>query len=495
MSAKELNKRVGIWIRVSTEDQAWHYNFDKLGRQIRTIAPVNTAVTPLSTEETVYETCGRVAQSCRYIAGGSCGATNSRHVDFTYDDLGRILTEKTWDRAGGSDTLKFTKTMTWNADGTPASVNEGSTTFNYVYDEAGRLKEFKNGATVLTSYTYTTSTNRIASRTLTGQGGTSFGYDWAGRVTSVDPPDSFVTGAVTRSYRLDGLLATQAFPSSLTETLAYDAAKRPTSISLGVAGSLTQDFDRAGNVVSDGRSLAGITGDAGTNTQTFTYDGLSRLLGSSGLAAGSTSYEYDHDGNRTKQVEGGITTTYTYDTADQLKDQTIGGVTKTSSFDRYGNLLQSADKNSALTTYAYDAASRLTTITPPAGGAITFTLDPLDRHATRLVGGTTTDTYGYLDTTETAWQTGTGGSPTSSILDVDGSRLAVKTGSTVSWLLFDLHGSVVGLCTAGTSTITDAYRSTAGASRSRAPGVPSTRGATGASSTSAPIPALVPSST
>ncbi len=53
----------------------------------------------------------------------------------------------------------------------------------------------------------------------------------------------------------------------------------------------------------------------------------------------------------------------------------------------------SADKTSALTTYAYDEASRLTAITPPVGGAITFTMDALDRHATRLVGGTTTDTY------------------------------------------------------------------------------------------------------
>jgi uncharacterized protein RhaS with RHS repeats len=112
-----------------------------------------------------------------------------------------------------------------------------------------------------------------------------------------------------RSYRLDGLLASQAFPSSITETLAYDAAKRPVSISLGSAGSISQGFDRAGRVISDGRSLTGITGDAGTGTQSFTYDALSRLTGSSGLAV-NRSYQYDLDGNRTSRVEGATTTTY-----------------------------------------------------------------------------------------------------------------------------------------------------------------------------------------
>lgn len=81
----------------------------------------------------------------------------------------------------------------------------------------------------------------------------------------------------------------------------------------------------------------------------------------------------------------------------------------------------------------------------------------MDRHTTRSVGGTLSDTYQYLDTTETAWQTGNA-APTSSLLDADGSRLAIKTGTTVSWLVFDLHGSVVALCPAGTSTLADAYR-------------------------------------
>ena len=66
-----------------------------------------------------------------------------------------------------------------------------------------------------------------------------------------------------------------------------------------------------------------ISGNAGSGTQSFSYDSLSRLTGSSGLAT-SRSYQYDLDGNRTRRVEGAVTTDYTYDRADQLAQQTIG---------------------------------------------------------------------------------------------------------------------------------------------------------------------------
>jgi YD repeat-containing protein len=49
--------------------------------------------------------------------------------------------------------------------------------------------------------------------------------------------------------------------------LAYDAAKHPVSISLGTAGSMSQTYDRAGRITSDGRYLTDIAGDAGTKTQ------------------------------------------------------------------------------------------------------------------------------------------------------------------------------------------------------------------------------------
>jgi RHS repeat-associated protein len=317
-----------------------------------------------------------------------------------------------------------------------------------------------DGSTILTSYTYTAATNLIATRTDGTQGTTAFGWDWARRETSVSAISGAFAGmgTVTRTYRLDGLLASQSFPGSLTETLGYDPAKRPISIGLGAAGSLSQGFDRAGDVTSDGRSLSGIAGDAGSNTQSFSYDGLHRLTAGTGLATAS-AYQYDLDGNRTRKVDGALTTDYAYDRADQLQSQTIAGTPHTFDYDRYGNLTSSWDATNAQTTYGYDEASRLVASNPPggAGAAIGFTIDALDRPATRSTGGTLSDTYAYLDATDIAYLTGSG-TPTGALLDAECSRLAVRTGAQVSWLVFDLHGSVAALCPAGFSTLSDAYR-------------------------------------
>ena len=46
--------------------------------------------------------------------------------------------------------------------------------------------------------------------------------------------------------------------------------------------------------------------DAGANTQTFGYDRLNRVTGSSGLTAGATTYAYDVDGNLVNPATGSI---------------------------------------------------------------------------------------------------------------------------------------------------------------------------------------------
>src|SRR5665811_1919076 len=197
------------------------------------VAPVNTAATTLNTSETVYDVGGRVSKTCSYPAGGSCtGTTNTHHTDVAasdYDGLGRPLVKKTYDRSTGSDVLKVTTTTTYNLDSTPHTLAESGDTLTYDYDLRGRPSDLKRGSTVLTAWTYTPGTGTLASRTDGSMGTTSFTYDWAKRATVITPPSTYTSGTITRTYRDDGSLASQAFPSSITETLAYDAAKRPLS--------------------------------------------------------------------------------------------------------------------------------------------------------------------------------------------------------------------------------------------------------------------------
>lgn len=107
------------------------------------------------------------------------------------------------------------------------------------------------------------------------------------------PPQAWAValGAVGNACPASSLLDTGAL------TFAYDGAKRLTGLT---KGSLTENqaYDRGGNVTSESRSFPGVSGDAGTTTQSFVYDALSRVTSSAGLASGSRSYTYDRDGNR-----------------------------------------------------------------------------------------------------------------------------------------------------------------------------------------------------
>jgi len=215
-------------------------------------------------------------------------------------------------------------------------------------------------------------------------------------------------------------------------------------------------------VTSEGRTLSGISGNAGTGTQSFTYDRLNRVM--SGSLGGAThEYTYDGDGNRLTDKTGGVTTYYTYDRADQMKTRTVGsGSTINFAYDARGNLTGNAESGSTTTAYAYDWADRLVSIDPPgASNTAAFTFDALGRNATRTINGTLDSTYSYLGTTETVVRLATnGGTTTNAALDALGQRIAVKAGdaSFFGWLLPDLHGNTAAALSQDETTVTDGLR-------------------------------------
>ena len=126
-------------------------------------------------------------------------------------------------------------------------------------------------------------------------------------------------------------------------------------------------------------------------------------------------------------------------------------------YDGYGNLTTSATSASTQTTNVYDLGDRLLSITPASGNAASFTFDALGRFKTRAVTGSTTETYSYLGTTETAWRI-VGATTTTCALDAAGSRTAESVAGTVGFLVFDLHGNVAGAETAAQTAYAAAIR-------------------------------------
>lgn len=205
--------------------------------------------------------------------------------------------------------------------------------------------------------------------------------------------------------------------------------------------------------------LSGISGLAGNGTQSFTYDSLRRVKGSSITSGPTHTYGYDANSNRTSWNDGTATTNYDYNETNELTAQHRSGVDRNYTYNGYGNMTSSAVASSGATTYSYDAQDRVTSITPPSGGATSFTLDALGRHWTKSVGGTLTDTYGYIGASEAIVRIDQASGSVSAAIDALGNRAATSTsGGGFGWLLPDLHGDVAGAFTSSGSAISDAFR-------------------------------------
>jgi len=183
-----------------------------------------------------------------------------------------------------------------------------------VYDQMGRTKEARqyeggdNYVVTETQYDALGRPFKISNPYRLWQSETALwttqAFDALGRVTSVTTPDGSV---VTTSYSGNSVTVTDQSGKkrkSLTDALGRltDVFEDPTP---GLNYQTTYGYD----VLDD---LTTVT--QGTQTRTFNYDSLKRLKSATNPESGTVSYEYDNNSNLTQKTDArGIVSTYAYD--------------------------------------------------------------------------------------------------------------------------------------------------------------------------------------
>ena len=198
-------------------------------------------------------------------------------------------------------------------------------------------------------------------------------------MTATDPLD-YVTHRVFDALNR---LSTSKDPNSGIVAYTYDAHDRPLSVT---------------------DPLLAVT--------SYVYDGFGDRIQQVSPATGTTVYRYDSDGNVTQKTDAtGTVANYTYDGLDRITaaiypadppenvtynyDQSghgfgVGQLTSVAdamgtlsrSYDERGNLLSESRSQLAVTlptAYAYDAASRIASITYPSGLTVEYTRDAAGR--------------------------------------------------------------------------------------------------------------------
>src|SRR5919106_3153850 len=427
------------------------YAYDTANRLVSTTGPDPDGAGPLPAPVTAntYDDNGNLASTVEprgYLAGAN---PNDFRTSFTYDAAGRLLTT--------TDPLGNVTTNGYDAVGNLSSVRDANghnTTFTH--DAAGRIATVTGADGGVTAYTYDAAGNRVATRDANDHV-TTYAHDAAGRLVSESLPDPDGSGpqapaVATRSYDASGNLTSTVDPNGNSTatagdgrtTFGYDAADRLVSIDYSDATpDVSFTYDAVGNRVSmsDGSGVETRTYDAlrrlssvvcGSNSFSYAYDAVGNLSGRT--YPGGTAITYGHDGlGRIASVTSGSQTTrYEYDAASNLTRTTLpsaNGHVETRAYDRAGRLIEATTRRGSTTlagfaatldgvgnptriirtgalaqtqTFAYDPNDRIQSVCFRAAGCpgaqdpfVTWTYDRVGNRLSEQRGGAGTTSYTY----------------------------------------------------------------------------------------------------
>jgi RHS repeat-associated protein len=363
--------------------------------------------------------------------------TAKRATTYKYDAANQ-LTEVSYSD-GTTPTVKYE----YDADGERTSMVDGTGTSTYTYDQLDRLTESKDGHGDVVGYEYDLA-NELTKLTYPNGKSVLRTFDNAGRLKSVTDWSEHTTKF---AYDADSDQTTTTWPSGTGEEdlFGFNEADQATSTSVRkgseTLAALTYTRDNDGQLKAT--TQTGLPGEAET---AYTYDENNRLT-----KAGSTAYEYDAADSPTKVGS----TTQTFDAANQLEKAGTTSFT----YDELGERTKSTPGSGPATTYGYDQAGNLTSVTRPAEGETPaiedfYAYDGNGLRASQTIAGTTSyltwDQTGslplLLNDGTNSYVYGPGGVPVEQI----------SGGGTVLYLHHDQQGSTRVL-TGSTGTVEGTY--------------------------------------
>ncbi|HEY7550089.1 MAG TPA: RHS repeat-associated core domain-containing protein, partial [Hyphomicrobiaceae bacterium] len=355
--------------------------------------------------ETRYDAQGRVEKRSRpyFVTGGT-----PQWITYTYDALGRVLTETAPDGATTTDeyhglTTKVTNaanqttTTTKNSQGQAVQVTDAeSHATTYEYEPFGGLAKVTDAVGNVTTVTYDTRGRKTAisdpdmgswtyahdvldqPKMQTNAAGevTTFSYDLLGRLVQRVEPGLTSTWTWDTSPNGIGKLASASTGASYTRTHTYDALGRPDQVQITINGTpytITTGYDAASRL-STVTYPSGFAVTYGYNATGYQYQ----------LSNAATSEVYwtanarDAELHLTQQTAGnGVLTTQVFDPQTGRLSSIVAGdagavQNQAYTYDLVGKLITRSDANTSLAeSFTYDILNRL------ASSTVTLTPAPL----------------------------------------------------------------------------------------------------------------------
>jgi RHS repeat-associated protein len=273
-------------------------------------------------------------------------------------------------------------TLTYNVSGKLSSVIDPfGRLLSFVFN-GDRVSQIMDTTGVLADYTYSNvsgSNQKLLTVTYADTSGYTFAYDASHRLTTV----SDKLNNVLEAHVYDGQgRATSSEKHGGVEhyTLNYVSATE-TDVT-DALGHVTKYFFNATKARNFVTSVEGVCacGGGGSQVTTWAYDNNFNVSSSTDALGHATSYTYDTAGNVLTVTNPTGTVTYTYNSFGQVLTYTdqMGGVT-TNTYNVTGDLLTTKDALNNTTTFTYDSRGQLLTATDPRNKVTTYTWDTSGR--------------------------------------------------------------------------------------------------------------------
>ncbi|MCO8277496.1 DUF6531 domain-containing protein [Actinoplanes sp. TRM 88003] len=308
-----------------------------------------------------------------YLPGGVTVVTDEADGPanaFVHDSHGRLLSvidghgarlSRAYDQWGNpvsvTDRNGAVTTMEWDdRSRLIAATRPGGVTLRYRYDDRDRLVEAAAGATIVVRYEYS-GAERQPSLVVNPDGGVTSAEVEGGRVRRVTDPDG-----VTLSF-------------------GYDQHGDLVSVTDAAGATTTLERDEAGRVTATVTPLG--------RRSEFAYDGADRLTGWSDPVGAGWQFAYTAAGRLSTVSDPlGARRNLTYGPHGGLETTTDAlGHSTGRYYDLMGNVVRRTEPDGAKWDFGYDALCRLTSTTDPAGatwlreydavGDVVATVDPV----------------------------------------------------------------------------------------------------------------------
>lgn len=294
---------------------------------------------------------------------------NNHRTQYVYD-LGGKLTELYADnnKNGTRDTSEAGVTYTYDAKNYLTEINNGATTYHFVYNNHGNVTSVSIGSmtTPLVSYTYAGYNGKLLKTTYADGTEITNTFDSLDRVKTVS-----YNGVVAYTVTYDGNGNIDSYTDCATGRIyryEYDAFGREIRYFVTLNGnelfSAEKSYDSSGRSAGYRYSI----GSIGSRTSSNTYDQYNRLSQEITAGGDTVSYYYDGFGRVISKAEGNYTYYYEYlsngtNTSTlvsklTLKYQGITVRTVQYTYDNLGNIL-TEDDGVTYRQYTYDSLNQL----------------------------------------------------------------------------------------------------------------------------------------